>query len=148
MIIDSLSNSHRYAAVHPLFTSAFSFLGRNDLLSLPDGRIEIHGERLYASVMRKAGIAHEAAVLEAHRNYIDIQCPLLGEETMGWATVSSCLNVREQYDAGKDFMLFSDRPQSWLAVHPGMFAVFFPNDAHAPLVGHGIIQKVVLKVAL
>ena len=49
-------------------------------------------------------------------------------------------------DAEKDVMFFADRPDAWTAVGPGAFAVYFPSDAHAPLVGSGDLHKVVVKV--
>ena len=36
----------------------------------------------------------------------------------------------------------------WLPVASGMFVVFFPEDAHLPLISPGLIHKVVVKVAV
>jgi beta-galactosidase beta subunit len=36
----------------------------------------------------------------------------------------------------------------WFTIHSGTFAVFFPGDAHAPMVSNGMVQKVVVKVEL
>jgi biofilm protein TabA len=35
-----------------------------------------------------------------------------------------------------------------VATPPGTFAIFFPEDAHAPMAGEGLIHKVVVKVAV
>ena len=43
---------------------------------------------------------------------------------------------------------FKDKADFFVPVRQGMFAVFFPGDAHQPMVGTGRIRKVVLKVAL
>jgi YhcH/YjgK/YiaL family protein len=51
------------------------------------------------------------------------------------------------YDPGRDIEFFTDRPDVWIPVKPGQFVVFFPEDAHAPLVGAGEIHKIVVKVA-
>lgn len=44
--------------------------------------------------------------------------------------------------------LFFDRPATWLAVSRGVFAVFYPEDAHAPLASLGPIHKAVVKIAV
>jgi len=36
----------------------------------------------------------------------------------------------------------------WCPVPAGSFAVFFPEDAHAPMVSDGEVHKVILKVAV
>ena len=43
-------------------------------------------------------------------------------------------------------MLFTDQPTAWTAVGPGEFAIFFPEDAHLPLISDGELHKVVVKV--
>ncbi len=45
-------------------------------------------------------------------------------------------------------MFFADRPETWFAVKPGSFAIFYPQDAHAPLAGTGETRKAVMKVAV
>ncbi|MBR4222138.1 MAG: YhcH/YjgK/YiaL family protein, partial [Victivallales bacterium] len=48
----------------------------------------------------------------------------------------------------KDCGFFEDKAQSWFDVRPGCFAIFFPEDAHAPNVGTGKHRKVVIKIAI
>ena len=43
---------------------------------------------------------------------------------------------------------FDDEPASWIATPAGAFCLFFPDDAHAPLVSAGFIRKVVVKIAV
>jgi YhcH/YjgK/YiaL family protein len=56
--------------------------------------------------------------------------------------------VESKYDEEKDFGLFSDPPENWVTVTPGKFAIFFPEDAHAPLISDGIIRKAVIKIVM
>jgi beta-galactosidase beta subunit len=46
------------------------------------------------------------------------------------------------------YQFFTDPPEAWLPVHNGTFAIFFPEDAHLPLISPGQIHKVVVKVAV
>ena len=94
--------------------------------------------------------AHERseARLEAHRKYIDIQYVIAGVEEMGWNARIRCQQPHGQYDAEKDIEFFADTPNSYVTVHPGEFVIFFPDDAHAPLIGRGEVHKVVIKAPM
>ena len=148
MLIDNLQNADRYSPLHPDFIGAFAFLRRVDVDRLPNGRHEIDGDRIYAIVSRDQGRGREQSLLEAHRRYIDIQFVVSGEECIGWLPLSDCKRVSSPYNADKDLEFFFDRPATWLVVSPGNFAVFYPEDAHAPLAAQGPIHKVVVKVAV
>lgn len=148
MILDRLDNADRYVALNPALAAAFAFLRRAGVDRLPLGRQEIDGDRVYAIVAKDKGRRRDEAKLEAHRRYIDIQFVVTGTDEMGWKDLASCREPPVPYDAKKDFVLLEDRPDSWVAVGPGTFAVFFPEDAHAPLVGTGVIHKVIVKVAV
>ena len=148
MILDTLARADRYRALHPLFARAFAFLRSADLQALAPGRHAIQGERLFAIVEACAGRTRAEAKLECHRRYIDIQLVLQGIDEMGWKPVAACLDPATDYDAARDIRFFNDAPASWIATPPGAFCLFFPDDAHAPLVGMGMIRKVVVKIAV
>lgn len=147
MIVDRIDNAHLYFGAHPLFKKAFDFVGRKDLLGLKEGKHEIEGQSVYALVSFPEGAGRGQAKLEAHRKYIDIQLCFKGEDVIGWRPGKECRAVSVKYDAGRDCEFFADIPVSWFSVKPGYFAVFFPEDAHAPLAGEGKMHKVVVKVA-
>ena len=67
---------------------------------------------------------------------------------MGWAPLLACHKPRDTYDEERDLLFFQDTPEMWFKVEPNRFAVFFPEDAHLPLIGTGSIHKVIVKVAL
>ena len=146
MILDTLDNWRRYAGLSPCFEKAFGFLMRGDLAEMAAGRHEIDGDEIFAIVVKEQGKGRAGAKLEAHRNYTDIQYCVSGLEEMGWKPVSQCA-ADEGFDRAKDLGFFGDEPASWVTVPAGMFAIFFPADAHAVLGGTGQISKVVVKVA-
>jgi len=148
IIIDKLQNAERYYDMHPAFEKAFAFLRRNDLASLPADRYEFDGDRLFCMISKGPGKSRAEAKLEAHRKYIDIQYVIAGTEEMGWRPTADCKLTDTSYDADKDIGFFKDQPDSWTHVPPGSFVIFFPQDAHAPLVGSGEIHKAVLKIAV
>ncbi|MDD5241075.1 MAG: YhcH/YjgK/YiaL family protein [Sulfuricella sp.] len=148
MIFDTLANADRYAALHPLFPRAFAFLRDTDLMALAPGRYPVEGERLIAIVENVAARKRSDAKLECHRKYIDIQMVLEGIDEMGWKPLTDCHDPVADYSAEKDIRFFRDEPASWIATPPGAFCIFFPEDAHAPLVGSDTIRKVILKIAV
>lgn len=144
MVLDQLTNASRYATLHPLFARAFAFL--ENVRTLPEGRHDIDGDRLYVLMQDADGKGHKAARLEAHRAYIDIQLTLEGIEEIGWSPLAACRPA--DFDSAKDIGFFDDRPHVWLTLPPAHFAIFFPSDAHAPLGGMGKLRKAVVKVAV
>jgi len=148
MILDHVENWRHYAALHPGFEEAFAFLGRRDLVDLSAGRHPIVGEHLYALVIKEDGRGRDSAKLETHKRYIDIQFTVAGSDDIGWKPAAQCAGEDQGYNAEKDIAFFRDKPEAWVTTLPGTFAIFFPEDAHAPLGGTGPIHKVVVKVAL
>lgn len=148
MIFDTIANADRYAGLHPLFPQAFTYIRNTDLLALAPGRYPIVGQDLFAIVEHVPGRAREAAQLECHRKYIDIQLVLDGLDEMGWKPLADCHNPVSDYRAEKDIQFFLDAPASWIATPPGAFCIFFPEDTHAPLVGSSDIRKVIFKIAV
>ena len=148
MIFSTLSQSDRYVALHPLFPRAFEFIRNTDLPSLAPGRYPIIGEDLFVIAESVAGRTREAAQLECHRRYIDVQLVLEGADEMGWKALADCRDPVSDYSVEQDVRFFRDTPASWIATPPGAFCIFFPEDAHAPLVAAGNIRKLIFKVAL
>ena len=157
MILDVLDNARCYEDVDRGLRDALRWLSREDLSSLPPGRHEIHGERLYAIVQQYRPQPAEGRQLESHRRYIDVQFLLSGREAIYWAPLSGVRHPGE-YSEDKDAALHADRAEesdwSMLLLAEGSFAVFFPEDAHLPgclcpgAAGHSEaeVRKIVVKV--
>jgi len=148
IIINKLQHAERYFNMHPAFEKAFAFLRQDGLAELPADRYEIDGDRLFCMISKGPGRSRAEAKLEAHRKYIDIQYVIAGTDEMGWKPTADCKVIDTEYDEDKDIMFFKDQPDSWTPVPAGSFVIFFPQDAHAPLVSSGEIHKVVLKIAV
>ena len=147
MVIDTLENANKYFGLHPLFQKAFEYVIAQNLETIEVGKYEIDGKNLHASVSAKDGVKHQEAKFEAHTNYIDIQVCPVGVELLGWKPRSKCFQPGE-YNAEKDVTFFQDTPDTYFELHEGQFAIFFPEDVHAPNIGEGPIKKIVVKVKL
>ena len=148
MILDVLENAQQYLALNKGFAKAFEFLRRSDLKELPVARYEIDGDRIYAIVAKDPGRKKEGALLETHEKFIDIQLILAGTDNMGWKPKASCNQPSGEYDQESDLQFFADEPDAWLTTQSGAFAIFFPADAHMPLISSGQLHKVVVKIVV
>ncbi|MGL5318624.1 MAG: YhcH/YjgK/YiaL family protein [Bacteroidales bacterium] len=146
MILDSLHNSAKIESLHPSFKKAFDFIKSTDFSNLPAGKIEIDGDNLFISLAEITGKTPEAAKMETHNQYIDIQLPLTQTETIGWAALEDCKNQEAPYNSENDISFFTDMPTNFIKINPGQFAIFFPEDGHAPGIGEGVMRKLIVKV--
>ena len=101
---------------------------------------------LFRSVAQTNPKEKENAKLETHKDYIDIQIPLSGTEIMGYTAAQDCLPVDAPYNAEKDITFFEGLAEDYIAVKPGMFAIFFPQDGHAPGITPDGVKKIIVKV--
>jgi biofilm protein TabA len=148
MIFDNLSQSSRYQSLTPGLNIGFEFLRRQDLADLADGKYEIDGERVFAIVASNQGRGPHDSPLEFHSRYIDLQFVLDGSDLIGWQSTPACKQVLTPYNGEQDIGFFKDQPQVWFRLDASNFAIFFPDDAHAPLAGEGAVRKIVIKIAV
>jgi len=150
MIIDTIANAPKYFSVHPLFEKAFQFITSQDLINLPDEKSSIDGDHLKAIVSNKNGVtaAESTAKFECHNQHIDIQLCIKGKETIGWKPRESCTEQKGEYNPEKDVLFYNDAPDTYFQLTDGQFAIFFPTDVHAPMIGEGPIKKLVIKVKI
>lgn len=146
MVLDVLQQWERYTALHPALARAFDFLRDTDLASLAPGRHEIDGDALYVSIDHVDGRGRDGARLECHRAHIDVQVTIDGDEQIGWRPLAECRTADGAFDSARDVGFYSDRPDTWLIVPRGTFAIFFPDDGHAPLAGSGAVRKAIVKI--
>lgn len=150
MIIDSLSNSSKYASLNPLFAKAFAYINSVDLSSLEPGTFDIDGDSIRGIVAEKKGatVAASTAEFECHNAHIDIQVCIKGKETFGWKPRGTCILPRGEYSAERDVLFYDDAPDMFFGLTDNQFVIFYPEDVHAPMIGDGIIKKLVIKVKI
>jgi YhcH/YjgK/YiaL family protein len=110
------------------------------------GKHLIKGADLFVNIQTAKGRTPDAAVIETHRRMIDIQIPLDGPETFGYTPL--CRLPEAEYNAEKDITKYGDlMAESFIDCQPGMFAIFFPQDGHAPCISMAPeIKKAIFKV--
>ena len=146
MIIDTLDNLSKYVGVNPLFADVVAFMKSNDLSTMKEGKYPIKDKDLFVNITTAKGKAPDEAVLETHVRMIDIQIPLDGQETYGYTPLTNLPEA--DYNAEKDITKYPDlMAESFIDCQPGMFAIFFPQDGHAPCISMAPeIKKALFKV--
>jgi YhcH/YjgK/YiaL family protein len=148
MIIDSIIGMEHYRRMNEGFEKAFKFLRSGDITKLETGRYDIDGDNVYAIISENSMKNIEDAKLEVHDSYIDIQIPVSASETFGWKARTLCNTGEGKYDDEKDIAFFDDEPEVYCVVNPLQVVIFFPGDAHAPLIGNGKIKKIIIKIKI
>ena len=150
MIIDNLSNAEKYFCIHPLFKEAFEYIRSQNLETIEVGKYEINGDQLRAIVSNKQGMTPKESIakFECHNKHIDIQFCINGKEQIGWKPRDSCMQQRGEYNPEKDVLFYDDAPDMFFQLTNNQFAIFFPEDVHAPMIGEGEIKKMVIKVQI
>ena len=137
----------QYQVNKTYWDKAFAFLKNNDLQTMAVGRYAIDGDNVYAMITENPTKNMDSTKWESHRNYIDLQCVIKGEEKIGRADISN-LTVTMPYDASKDLANYSGDGKFYNAL-PGTFFLFFPGDAHRPNIttnGNMPDKKIVIKI--
>ena len=146
----NLSQLEEQVTAHPaLWQAVYDFLTGNDLAALPLGRHEITPEGAYANVQEYQ--TKPEGLFEAHRDFIDIQIVVSGEEVIGVADLADARDCMQEYDKDRDCVLFSSASEVRnLAADSTAWFIFFPSDLHRPgIAKDGIpspVKKVVVKI--
>ena len=146
MIIDTIENLGKYVALNPLFADVVEFLKNHDLQNMEPGKYPIKDKDLFMNLQVAQQRTKDTAFLETHVEMIDIQIPITCAETFGYTPL--CDLPAFEYNAEKDITKYGDtKPQTFVTVNPGQFAIFFPQDGHMPcIIDEPEILKAIFKV--
>ncbi len=152
MIIDCIQNRVFYRQLGSRVGEALEYLATTDFAKMPDGKYELDGTRMFAMVQRYRPKQLAEIIWESHREYIDVQYVVQGAERMGYVPLGERMTVKQDYNPQRD-IVFYDVQGDLFTVPERSFAVFAPQDVHAPglavdrPVSGGEVLKVVVKVA-
>lgn len=149
MIIDTLSNAPRYYNLHPNFKEAFDYIEQNDITELPDGMTTL-SDGLRVIVNTGNGNNKEEALkfFECHDKHIDIQICVKGLEIFAWKPREKCKQPNGDYTIEKDVRFWYDTPDTYFKLTNNQFAILYPEDCHASMMGEGEIKKIIFKVKI
>ena len=127
------------------FKDVVEFIKSNRLDDLEVGKHAIKGADLFVNIQMAKGKSKDIALLETHKKMIDIQIPLSAPETYGYTPL--CDLPEAEYNEEKDITKYVGEANTYVTCKPGEFAIFFPQDGHAPCIsGEAEIKKAIFKV--
>lgn len=145
MVVDTIENLEKYIGINPLFADVVKFIKENDLLALEEGKHYIKEKNLFVNITTAKPKTKEEAVMETHKNMLDIQIPLDADETYGYIPLEDMPEA--EYNAEKDVTKYPGlMGTSYVTCRPGMMAIFFPQDGHAPCIATQPVKKAIFKV--
>ncbi len=130
MIVDKVENLKRYDYV-PNVSKAVEFLQNNDVKNLENGKYDLGDECRVAISEYDTKEIPDEVLLECHRNYIDIQMLVSGEEAMLTQSIDDG-EEKVPYNHVKDVEFFTAPWYNTICLYDGNFAILFPNDLHGP----------------
>ncbi len=147
MIYDFLANAETYRHVKPGIALALDYLKKTNFTDVPSGKYELDGGKVYALVQRYKTKPVAGSVWESHRKFIDVQFVFRGEERFGYVPLSEAPAVTQPYDDATDALLYAPATAT-LPLKAGQFAVFYPQDIHAPCLADNDMPSDVIKVVV
>lgn len=147
MIIDNLTNLANYASLNKHLPKVIEFLSNHDLHAMAEGRYEVCGSDVFLTIQEGALRTLGDAPIEYHQKMIDLQIPLSRNEAYGYADVTAA--SAPDFDDANDIGFLPKQPADGVVTcRPGMFAIFFPQDGHAPMMGNPneVIRKAIFKI--
>lgn len=152
MILDAIKKAGKYYDLSHGIRAGLEFLSKTDFSEVENGRIEIV-EGVYANVQTYDSKPLAQGKFEAHRDYIDIQYVIEGEELVAVANLTDCEELIP-YDCEKDIEFLSYLPAKkpeMIELKPDRFLLLYPDDAHMPSITTKEpqpVKKVVVKIRL
>jgi YhcH/YjgK/YiaL family protein len=152
MIFDRIENLNYYYRLGPRLKKALKYLEKTDLTKLPEGKIEIEGDDVYAMVSTKRTQPYMEARYEVHKKYIDVQYAIEGKEDILCGFSRTAGNLIEE-NPEKDVYFYNNSTGRPISIGEGCLLILFPTDIHAPGLTYldkpenaGICKKIVVKV--
>ena len=127
MIVCPWKDIGRYAAIIPGLEEVLAVT--ENLTDLTPRTIPLSGRNkilVQANTTKPA----QGQLLEAHREFLDIQYILKGGETVGWAPLDK-LTLEGEFNAAKDKGSYSGECD-FMDIREGYCYVVFPEDGHMP----------------
>jgi YhcH/YjgK/YiaL family protein len=152
MIIDVLSNIEAYKLINQGIYDGLKFIQA----ASPDIALGAYpiSEKAKALVMEyDTKDVDNGFGYEAHKHVIDVQCCMVNRERIPWCPLKN-LEAYTNYDPVKDVTFYKwQDPLGEAIIGNNIFAVFFPEDGHAPVFtplgsNPGYIKKIVIKVSI
>ena len=151
MILDQLDSALLYGGLGERIAIGLALLNEDSVRNAAPGKYEVDGDDIFYVVDEYETKPVEEGRLEIHRTYLDIQYLVSGSECIGTAPLAGLVE-ETPYDNEKDLAFYHYEPaMTKLILKQGMFAIFWPNEAHMPgriAEKPETVKKIVVKIRM
>ncbi len=150
MIFSTIEASVEGKGYPTAILKGLEYLRTTDFSKIEDGVYEIEGRDIYAQVFHKETQKIENTRAETHKEYLDVQFLIEGEELIGFTNLKGSYIV-DEYIKDRDLIFYKDvKDDNFVKMVPGSFCVLFTDDVHRPAIAVKEpmnIRKVVMKIS-
>lgn len=149
MLYSKIGLLNEYDLDSPKFKTAFSFLQNTNLEKLQEGWIQLDNN-VRVSVQRYTSFKWDDNKFETHKNFLDLQYVISGEELCAVCHKEDLGPIYTPYDEQKDIAFYEDpRDYSSIILKARDLVILTPDDPHKPRCSIGFpleIRKIVIKI--
>ncbi|SJL83362.1 YhcH/YjgK/YiaL family protein [Vibrio palustris] len=150
MYIGNVNELSFTQVLHPKIREIFSTVQACLETSTAEGRYEVEGDNAFFMVVSDHTHPGDERIPECHRQYLDIQWLLEGDESYG-VGIETFQNIDDDQFDEKDIAFSRQvKDERYVTLSRGDFIVFYPGQPHRPLVAPhdmpGPIKKVIVKI--
>jgi len=132
MIYSNLHVQDGFSSYPRAIQKALEYLRTTDFSVMEPGDYPLEGDKLYAKVFDITSQPLENCKAEFHKEYLDVQYWVSGEELIGVAPALGQIPVLESHPDRDLYFCQVSKDESLLHAKQGDFMVFFPFDIHRP----------------
>lgn len=149
MIFTSIYSDYKSQGLHPVLLKVIDFLKETDFSDIGPGEYELEGRDIFYQVHEIVTEELEKRSPESHKEYIDCQFVVKGEEKIGITRLKDSYSVKEYFE-NRDLIFYeSVEDEGYVYAVEGCVSVFFPEDVHKPQIAvkePADEKKVVVKI--
>lgn len=127
MLYFDIQDKKHYEDINLILRECLNFISLTDLTSLAMGQHQLT-ENISYNMFSYQTAAEDDRKWEAHRNYIDVQMMIKGEEWIGYQDTKGM--EQGEYQPAEDYLPVSGRKSFALLLKEKRILILYPEDAH------------------
>ncbi|MGL1890033.1 MAG: YhcH/YjgK/YiaL family protein [Spirochaetaceae bacterium] len=148
MIYDKIENTDQYLGLSNNLDIALNYMKDMDFNKLKPGKYEIDGDKVFVMLFEYETKDSIDCVYESHKNYIDIQLLVEGDELFRVLPFNN-QEIKEEYNKDNDIEFFKLSEGYNFHLKNGYFVLVMPGELHTPALLYNqksMVKKLVFKI--
>lgn len=151
MIFTTINQAYDKMGLSKVLVEVIDFLKENkdNFIDKEVGVYELKGKDIFYQVIETETEEFEKRNAESHKEYLDVQFVVKGEEKIGITPLKESYKVKEYYEE-RDLIFYEQvENEGYIYASEGCVSIFYPEDIHKPQIAvdkPSLEKKVVVKV--